>query len=120
LAGAADPLAVKWAKDFLADQYEQLRALTGACFLPEFTYYWQTACYRAMGSLKSGRQRAIRHQLVHHLTTVAAHIAHGQIGEAITQLAAIDVQRGRGKFRGRAAQRLPALRPHLHAIAPFC
>ncbi len=118
LAGAADPLAVKCAKDFLTDQYEQLRALTGTSFLPELTRYWQTACYRVMGSLKRGGQRAIRHQLVHHLTTVAAHIEQGHIGEAITTLAAIDVQRGHGKFRGKAPQRLPALRPHLRAIAP--
>jgi hypothetical protein len=119
LAGAADPLAVKCAKDFLTDQFEQLRALTGTRFLPELTYYWQTACYRVMGSLTRGGQRAMRHQLVHHLATVAAHIQYGQIGEAITQLAAIDVPRGRGKFRGRAPQRLPALLPHLRAITPL-
>jgi hypothetical protein len=119
LAGAADPLAATCAKDFLTDQYEQLRALTGTRFLPELTRYCQTACSRVMGSLTRGGQRAIRHQLAHHLTTVAAHIEQGHIGEAIITLAAIDVQRGHGKFRGNAPQRLPALRPHLRAIAPL-
>jgi hypothetical protein len=72
-----------------------------------------------MGSLKRGGQGAIRHQLVRHLMTVVAHVQQGQIGEAITKLPAVDVQRGHGKFRGHAPQRLPALRPHLRTIAPL-
>jgi hypothetical protein len=116
--GAPDPLAAQCAKDFLVEQYEQLRELTGTRFLPELTRYWQAACYRAMGSLKHGGQRAIRHQLAHHLAAVAARVAEGQVGEAIAELAAINVRPGQGTFRGQSSQRLPALRPHLRVIAP--
>jgi hypothetical protein len=110
---------VTFAWDFLEARRAELGRFTGNQFQPEMTCFWRAACYRVLGSLRRGEQRAIRQQLVDHLDAAGHYLRQGDPSQALAWLPTIQVTSGRGKFRGHASARLPALLPRLRELAPL-